>query len=410
MALMLGLILCISSLAAVRASAPQQFGHALLPLFQLDPSYTNLNHGSYGSVPLSVTQNATAWEKAVEKNPDAFFRYNVWGLMDGVRRLLSAYLGCHWADLVFVPNASAGVNTVLRSLLVPAGKKILYLNTAYGMVKSTINYLEPSSRLQVNLTMPPTKAAILASVAAALSAHPEVYIASFSHIASLPALLLPVAELTALCHAHGVLVMIDGAHALGHVPVNITEIGADFWLGNGHKWLYSPKGSAVLWVRRELQPLVRPLTISWDEGPGATDFQAQFAYQGTASYTPYLAMAAALDFRRGLGTEAEIMGYMHGLAVSGGRLLAQQWGTKVLCAEDALYGAMVDVEVPTANATLAALLPALLLEKYNTWVPVYPLVDFGGLNNTFFVRVSFNVYNELSDAMFLARAVKSILA
>jgi selenocysteine lyase/cysteine desulfurase len=229
------LLLLTLALAISRAGG---FGHDLLPLFQLNASYTNLNAGSYGVVPRAVTANATAWEQRVEANPDAFFRYDVWSLMDGVRKMLAAYIRCAWEDLVFVPNASAGVNTVLRSLPAPPGKKILFLNTAYGMVKSTIAYVDPSSRLEVNLTLPATPASVLATVEAALIANEgKVYLASFSHIASLPALVLPVRELAALCHAHGVLVLIDGAHALGHVPVDITAIDADFWLGNGHKWL-----------------------------------------------------------------------------------------------------------------------------------------------------------------------------
>ena len=319
----------------------------------------------------------------MERNPDRFFRYDVWALVDAVRRSVAAMLKANWADLVFIPNASNGVNVVLRSLKVPPGKKVLYLNTAYGMVKSTIEYTAASQKLEVNLTMPTSAAAILAAVETALTANPgAVYIASFSHIASLPALLLPVKALTALCHKHGALVMIDGAHALGHVDVNVSDINADFWLANGHKWLYSPKGSAVLHVRADRQALIKPLTISWDEGQGVSDFQNMFSYQGTASYTPYLAMGAALEFRAWLGGDERIFAYLHALAAEGGALLARAWGTNLLSSPE-LFAGMVDVRVPTANATLAGLLPGLLLEEYNTWVPVYDLAGFGGPPNNF---------------------------
>ena len=121
-----GLLLLLSSLAPrgsqAAAAAPPTFGHSLLPLFQMEPNYTNLNHGSYGSVPSSVTAAATAAEVAVERNPDRFFRYQVWDTVDAVRKAMAAFLSCSWLDLVFVPNASVGVNTVLRSLALPAGK------------------------------------------------------------------------------------------------------------------------------------------------------------------------------------------------------------------------------------------------------------------------------------------------
>ncbi len=192
------------------------------------------------------------------------------------------------------------------------------------------------------------------------------------------------------------------------MAVNVTDLNADFWLGNGHKWLYSPKGTAVLWVRADRQALIRPLTISWDEGAGATDFQNMFSYQGTASYSPYLAMAAALDFRSAVGGDAAIEAYMHDLAVAGGALLASAWGTDVLFEDPSLYAAMVDVRVPTKNATLAAALPLLLLQNYNTWVPVYDIGAYGGVAGNFYVRVSCQIYTELSDLAFLASAILNL--
>ena len=142
-------------------------------------------------------------------------------------------------------NASHGVNAVLRSLQVPAGKKVLYLNCAYRMVQNTLEFLNHfvgDQLLMVNITWPATADDIVATVRQALEAHPgQVYAASFSHIVSLPAAILPVKQLAALCHQHGAMVLVDGAHALGHIPINVTDINADFYVSNGHKWLYSPK-------------------------------------------------------------------------------------------------------------------------------------------------------------------------
>ena len=370
------LFLLLALSLQVACSAQQQFGHNLLPLFGFKHGYINLNHGSYGSAPRSVTANQTAWVAQCEENPDAWFRSGVspttyFDYQDRVRALIAPYIGAEFNDTVFIDNASNGVNAVMRSLAraLPPGKKILILSTAYYMVKMVLQYLEPAQTLLVNISLPGSDAAIVAAVAAALDAHPgAVFAASFSHIVSVPALILPIKELAAAARARGALVLVDGAHALGQVPVDVGALGVDFWLGNGHKWLYSPKGSAVLWVRPPLQRLVEPTVISW-EGRGATHFQLAFSYVGTTDVSRTLAMGAALAFRAALGTEGEIMGYMHDLAVRGGALLAAAWGTEVLFEDAARYAAMVDVRVPTANATLAHAIGPALMAGYNTFVP-----------------------------------------
>jgi selenocysteine lyase/cysteine desulfurase len=202
----------------------------------------------------------------------------------------------------------------------------------------------------VNISMPATSASILMQVSSFLDKYGDyIYMASFSHIASLPAIILPVKELVALCASRGILTLIDGAHALGQIPVNVTDINANFWLGNGHKWFYSPKGTAILWARKDSQSLLVPTTIS--EWPGS--FQDQFIYVGTTSYAPFLAMQAALDFRISIGGEDAIFSYIHNLAVKAGQILATSWATDVLL-DQSMYAAMVDVRVPTRNFTLAA--------------------------------------------------------
>ena len=365
-----------------------------------------------------MTANQTAWIAQCEASPDAWFRSGVspetyFDYQDRVRSQVAPYIGAAFNDTVFVDNASNAVNAVMRALAraLPPGKKILILNTAYYMVKMVLQYLEPSQTLLVNLTLPGSNAEIVAAVAAALDASPgAVFAASFSHIVSVPAMILPIQELAAACRARGALVVVDGAHALGQVPVDVSSLGADFWLGNGHKWLYSPKGSAVLWVRPELQALVEPTVISW-EGRGATHFQLAFSYVGTTDVSRTLAIGAALEFRKSVGTEGEIMGYMHGLAVQGGRLLAAAWGTELLFEDTSRFAAMVDVRVPVTNATLAHLIGPALMARYNTFVPIYDLFGVGGAApNTFYARVSCQIYTELSDLKFLADAVKAIIA
>ena len=390
---------------------PLAFGRALLPLFALNSSYVNLNQGSYGAAPHFVLDAATALRMRVEANPDRFFRSDLYTLIPGVLSRLAALVGANSEDVVLIDNASHGVNAVLRSLHIPKGKKILTLRCAYAMVKNTVQYLQrewDAQSLAVDVRLPHMDDdAIVAAVEQALLAHPgRVHVASFSHIVSLPSVILPVKRLIDLCHAHGVLVLIDGAHALGQIPLSLDALDADFYVANGHKWLNSPKGSAILHVRRDVQSLIEPTTISW-EGSGSSHFQAAFAYEGTMDYSPGLAMVAALDFRERLGGEAAVMKYTHDLAVQGGQLLAKEWQTSLLFPDVSRFGSMVDVRLPAYNATIDWEDELLnhLPGGNSTYVPIYGDGAGGSI-----ARVSCAVYNELSDFRFFASAVKSIIA
>ena len=400
---------CQSQLTAAPAPA---FGHAMLAEFAFEPGYICLNHGSYGSTPRAVLAAASAATDLMERNPDNFFRFDgLWTPFEAVRARLAAYIGSGANDTVLIENASTGVNAVLRSLAraAPPGGKLLLLSTAYYMVKQAAAFTAPGGVVAVNVSLPTSDAAVLAAVAAALDAHAgKIYAASFSHIVSVPGVILPVKALAALCRARGVFVLIDGAHALGQVPVDVVDIGADAWLGNMHKWGYGAKGSALLWVAPAAQALIEPTVISF-EGRGSSHFQLAFSYLGTTSYSAYLALGASLDFRARVGGEAAIMSYMHRLAVDGGALLAARWGTAVLHPE-ALYAALVDVRVPTANATLAATLGAALMTRFHTFVPIYDIGSVGGRAGDFYARVSAQIFNDLSDFEFLAASVLTLIA
>ena len=398
---------------AKQASVP--FGHNVLQYFALNKSYINLNHGSYGATSLSVLKAAESYEMAMEQRPDEWFRYVIYDKMDELRKVFAKYINADPDEIVFVPNASHGVNAILRSLKIKLGEKILFLNVAYTMVKNTIKYLHnfnDDSLLQVDIKVPGTKDSILDAVRTALENNKgAVKVASFSHIVSLPAMVLPIKELIQLCHQYGVLVLIDGAHALGQISLDMKAYNADFYVGNGHKWLYSPKGSAVLYVRKDVQSLIEPTTISW-EGSSVypSHFQKAFAYQGTSSYSPYLAMNDALVFREFLGGEKKIHQYMHELAVKAGHLMAKIFKTNVLFEDDSSrYAAMVDVRLPTQNETLVNSIPLQLLSQYDTWVPTYDIGAFGGAEGEYYVRVSCQVYNEISDIEFLANAILAII-
>ena len=208
------------------------------------------------------------------------------------------------------------------------------------MVKNTLRFLNnvfDDQLLMLNVSFPTSDQgkhslddAIIRAVENVLESNTgDIKLAVISHITSVPAVIYPVKRLTKLFHKHKVQVLVDGAHCLGQIPIDVQDIDSDYYVANGHKWLYSPKGSAILYVRPDRQDIIYPTTISY-EGKGSSEFQIGFSYQGTQDMTQFVTMLAALDFRDTIsnGNDTAIMDYMHDLAVQGGSLLVR---TKYVC-------------------------------------------------------------------------------
>lgn len=428
------LLLATGSVVAVE---PPAFGHASLAQFMLAQNYTNLNHGSYGSTPKAVLKQQWETVQQVEAAPDVFFRDNVTG--DGssqmyaqqttARHAFAAFVHSGPDDLVFVDSASRGINAVLRSAPSYLDKRgILCTDLAYVEVQQILGYLagqEPganngSAWAHPLYTVPTATAfdalladgvaawedALVAGVERMLETHSDIGFAVFAHMTSTPATILPVDRLIAACRARGVLVLIDGAHVPGQLEdLNVTAVDADFYVGNGHKWMFSSKGSAFVWANPRVQAYAYPLVIDY-AGSDATAWTAQFAWQGTGDYSPYLTLPAALEWRTwmGRGDPHAITRHNHNLAVEGGHTLASMWATPMLPAE--ITGSMVNVALPCAD-NCPADLAAQVLNGFNTYVPVGQWVPG---SNLWWARVSAQVYNELSDFELYGRAVLAVLA
>jgi len=303
-----------------------------------------------------------------------------------------------------VENASGGANAVIRSLKFNPGDKRLYLSIAYDMIKHSLEYVTSvngESLIEVTITFPTNSSEIVNAVKQAIKQNTgnPIRFASFSHISSVPALLLPVKELIDLCRENNILVLIDGAHVMGHIPVNVTDLNPDFYLSNGHKWLYSPKGSAFLWVNPQSQSLIHPTVISGTAGSG---FQPEFWWTGTRDYSAQLAMWSALDWREAVGGDQKIMSYMHNLAVWTGHTLSEMWNTNTLVGDD-MTPAMTNVRLPTDDWSKASIVQNQLMFESNIFLVVYPL------QNHIYTRISLQIFNEQSDIITLGNLVLQIL-
>ena len=365
-------------------------GAALRHAFLLEEGFATVNHGSYGATPRPVLAAQDDWRARMERQPTRFFNGTILPALREAADALGAVIGARGRDIGFVGNATEGMNAVLRSLAFAPGDEIVALGHVYGAVRNTIRHvcsMSGARMVEVPVAFPrPDDAEVLAGLTAALG--PRTQLAVLDHITSSSALLLPIAAMIAACHARGVKVLVDGAHAPGQVRLDLTALNADWYVGNCHKWLFAPKGSGFLWARPDRQDGIHPAVISHGYGQG---FTAEFDWTGTRDPSAWLAVPAALAFHAGLGGEA-LMARNAALAAAAATRLAARWGTET-GAGNRPAAAMATVRLPDdrpADRARAEVLRARLL-ALGTDVPV--MVH----NDRLWLRLSAQAYNEPED-------------
>lgn len=378
------------------------FGHPMRRFFALDPDIAFLNNGSFGACPLPVLAAQDAIRREIERQPVAFFADAAPGRVRAAAARLAGFLCAAAEDLVFVENATAGMNAVLRSLRFEPGDEILTTDHVYGAVRQVLTHLERTARVVVIEAPVPWPVAgedeLVAAVEARITERTRLLV--IDHIASRSALILPVARLAAVARARGVNVLVDAAHAPGQVLLDVSALGVDWVVGNCHKWLFAPRGAAFLWARRGAQDALHPPVISHGYGQG---FAAEFDWIGTRDLSAWLAVPAALDFFQGLGAE-RVRDRNHALALAMAETLAAAWGTALGAPRD-MYGAMATIRVPgRPPAEAGGELRGRLWREHRIEVP---LMAVGGMLH---VRISAQVFNVPQDYRRLAAALPALVA
>ncbi len=264
------------------------------------PGIDYLNHGSFGGCPRPVLEAQQRWQWHLERQACAFMIGELEPALDQVRERLGAFLGCDPDDLALISNATEGVGTVLRSLDFGPGDEVLVLDHTYNACKNAVDvelHRRGGKAVVAQLPFPLSNAA-KATEAILATVTPRTRLALLDHVTSPTGIVLPIADLVKRLQAQGVDVLVDAAHTPGMIEVNLDELGAAYWTGNCHKWVCSPKGSAVLHVRRDRQQHIRPLVISHGANSLRTDrsrFRVEFDWTGTRDPSPWLAIPDALD-------------------------------------------------------------------------------------------------------------------
>ena len=386
--------------------------------WRLEGDVSFLNHGAFGACPEPVLEAQRAWRDRMERQPVRFLARELESELDTARQEVALFLNADADGLAFVPNATAGVSTVLASLRFQPGDELLACDHEYN---ATLNALAEVARaagaavVRVDLPLEiESGEQVLAALLAAVT--PRTRLAMVSQVTSPTATLLPVADIVRELDTRGIDTLVDGAHAAGQVPVDIAALGAAYWTANGHKWLCGPKGSAVLHVRADRRAAVRPLIVShgWnDPRPERLRLWKEFDWTGTVDPTAYLALPEAIRLvgRMHPGGWPGVMAANHDLVIQGRDTIAVALGVTTRVPAG-LHGSMAIVPLPLPARDDAILaLKAALMDEDRIEVPItaFPVPAArrrpGDAPEAAAVRISAQLYNEAADYERLAAAL-----
>jgi isopenicillin-N epimerase len=376
----------------------------LRDLFLLRPDVAYLNHGSFGACPRPVFEAYQALQRELESEPVDFLhpQRSLSGRLAAARARLAKFLGADRDEIVFVTNATGGLNVVARSLKLNPGDEVLTTEHEYGAMDRMWRFLcAQQGATYVRRPLPlalgdPSE--VVEAVWNGVTDRTRVLF--LSHITSPSALVLPVETLVARARQRGILTMIDGAHVPGRIDCDLHALGADFWSGNCHKWLMAPKGAAALYVRREVQHLVEPLIVSWgyqSDHPGPSRFIDEQEWTGTRDFSPWLAVPAALDFFEEHDWPT-VRQSCRALLLEARQELLDLVGLPALCPPDPWLAQMAALPLPESIDPVE--LGRALREDYAVEIPV---TEFSG---RFWLRVSIQGYNNRADVARLVAAMK----
>jgi isopenicillin-N epimerase len=374
-------------------------GTTLRDEFLLDPDVTFLNHGSFGATPQAVFERYQEWQRELEREPVLFLARRLDGLLADARAALAAYVGADPDDLVFVPNATSGVNVAAWPLGLQPGDEVLSTNLEYGALDLTWEHVCGDFGAHYVRTPIPLplgdEQGVTEMIWAGVNEHTRVLY--LSHHTSATALTLPVGELCRRARERGIVSVIDGAHVPGHLPLDLRELDPDYYAGNCHKWLGAPKGAGFLYVRRELQRDVHPLLISWGYADDEPTFVGRHQKQGTRDPSAYLSVPAAIEWQASHDWH-EVRARCHELA----RRAAGELGLSPVVPDmrHGRYGQMVSLELPEDAPDD---LQRRLFDEHRIEIPVFDR------ETPRLIRASFQGYNDEADLERLKAALATLL-
>ncbi len=388
--------------------------------FRLDPGIVFLNHGSFGACPTAILDRQVEIQARMEREPIRFFVEDLEGLLDAARESLGRFLGADPDGFARVVNATAGVNTVLRSLTLSPGDELLTNNHEYNACNNALRFVaERTGARVVEAEVPWPLRGDREVVDAILSrVTPMTRLVLLSHVTSATGVVFPVAEVVGELSGRGIDTLVDGAHAPGMVPVDLDALGAAYYAGNCHKWMCAPKGTGFLWVRKDRRAAMRPLIISHGANSRRTDrsrFRLEFDYCGTEDVSGFILLPDLLRFMDGLfpGGWPELLFRNREQTLRGREVLCRELDLDPPAPEH-MIASLAAVNIPDRTEADSAIptryhdaLQDRLIQKWRVQVPIN-LFPLGTNRRT--LRIAMQVYNTLEQVEYAARAVNAELA
>ena len=381
-------------------------------LWTLEKERIFLNHGSFGACPDFVITEQRKWQDLMEQEPVRFFEELMPDLLLKSRESLGTFLSCSADDLAFVSNATSGVNTILRSLHFEQGDEILVPNHAYQACRNSIDFVANrwgANVVEVAIPFPiDGPQTVVELMTSACSERTKLVM--IDTVTSPTGLRMPFEELTEFFEGKGVEVLLDAAHGIGMIPLDLGELGASYVTSNCHKWLCAPKGSAFLYVRKDKQNKIQPLTISHGHTfplGDTTRFRHEFDWTGTQDISGWCTIPAVIEGMAKLvdGGWDAIMQHNHVLAIQGRDLLCNRLGIEQPCPNE-MIACISTIQLPGEIPAKERMhepdpLHHILSKKYNIQVPVWSWPSPEGR----FLRISAQLYNSIDQFDLLAEAL-----
>jgi isopenicillin-N epimerase len=379
---------------------------ALKDLFLIKKDITYLNFGAYGSCPKPIFEAYQQFQLELETEPTVFVNETGPSYLKAAREALATYLHCHADELVYVTNPSYAVNIIAKSLKIGPGDEVLTTNLEYGPCDKTLNfYCEQTGATYIRqkIKFPlESKEDFIAQFCAGISSKTKLIF--ISHLTSSTALRLPVEEICAIANERGIMVYVDGAHAPGQLPINLTTLGADIYTGACHKWMMTPKGSSFLYVKKELHHLFEPLVISWGyktANPSGSLLIDNHQLQGTRDYAAFLTIPKAIEFMQ-IHHWDQVSNYCRKLSQDNAERFCDLIGTQPNSPiNDEFIGQLFSIPIQIPHPEK---LHDHLYASYKIQVPV------PSHEGQFYLRYSLQGFNSQSDLDQLYDAMKTIIS
>ena len=364
-----------------------------------------LNHGSFGACPKPVFNEYQQWQSLIESQPVQYFSEDLYNYLRKSREDLSTFISCDVDDIIFIPNPTTAINSIVRSLKFNSGYEILTSNHEYGAMVRSWQYFSKDkgyNLIPFNLKLPfTTKSNFLDDFWKGVTNNTKIIF--ISHITSPTAIIFPIKEICKRAKNEGILTIIDGAHAPGHIDLHISSFDPDIYIGACHKWLSAPKGSSFMYVKKEIQNLINPLIISWGKevDPSPSPFIYENQYQGTRDFSPFLSVSSAIDFQKKNNWDI-IKERCRKLTKQTLLSLQDILKTDLLCpVNDNWLAQMASIQLPDIDSSK---IKNTLLKNYKIEIPIFQW------ENKNMLRFSFNAYNDEDDSNALIDAFKDIFS